>query len=60
MDKGYIVWWHSDLVNTKKSLLPVCDITLSQDQKKSTELGGAWTFVELCIRSVSSSIPEKI
>ena len=22
---GYIVRWHSDLVNTKESLLPVCD-----------------------------------
>jgi len=25
VDKGYIVMWQADLVNTKESLLPVCD-----------------------------------
>jgi len=45
IDYDYIVRWQSDLENTQeKSLLKP-----SQDQRKSTELGGAWNFAEQCI-----------
>ena len=45
--KDYIVRWQSDLENTKENKLPVCDKpyqNISEDQRKSTTLGGAWKF----------------
>ena len=41
----YIVWWQSDLENTKERPLH----KPSQDQRKSTALGGVWNFAEQCI-----------
>ena len=45
MDSGYIVRWQSDIENTKERPLH----KPSQDQRKSTALGGAWNFAERCI-----------
>ena len=42
MDKDYIVRWQSDLENTKERPLH----KPSQDQSKSTALGGLWNFAE--------------
>jgi len=39
----------SYLENSKESILPVCDKPPSQDQRKSTALGGACKFAEQCI-----------
>ena len=41
----YIVRWQSDLENTKERPLH----KPSQDQSKSTALGGVWNFAERCI-----------
>jgi len=49
MDKGYNVRWQPDLVNTKESVLPVCDepyYTNKGKQQKGEEIG---RFAELCI-----------
>ena len=45
IDKDYIVRWQSDLKNTKERPLH----KPSQDQSKSTALGGVWNFAERCI-----------
>ena len=47
----YIVRWQTDLVNTKESLLPVCDKPYHKFKKSSTALGGA-----LCDRTHSMVI----
>jgi len=44
IDKDYIVRWQSDIENTKRPFHKP-----SQDQRKSTALGGAWNFAERCI-----------
>ena len=44
-----IVRWQSDLVNTKESVLPVCDKPFSQEQTNSTESWGDQRIVELCL-----------
>jgi len=45
MDKDNILGWQSDLENTKERPLH----QPSQDQSKSTALGGVWIFAERCI-----------
>jgi len=45
IDYNYIVRWQSDLENTKERPL----YKPSQDQSKSTALGGVWNFAEQCI-----------
>jgi len=45
IDYDYIVMWQSDLENTKDWPLH----KPSQDQSKSTALGGVWNFAERCI-----------
>ena len=45
IDKDYIVEWQSDLENRKERPLH----KPSQDQSKSTALGGVWNFAEWCI-----------
>ena len=44
-----IVRGHSEPLNTKESILPVCD--KPNHTNKSTGIGGDWTFAELCIKS---------
>jgi len=44
----YIVRWQSDIENTKERPLH----KPSQDQSKSTALGGVWNFAERCMRGV--------
>jgi len=46
IDKDYSVRWQSDLENTKERLL----YKPSQDQRKSTTLGGVLNFAERCVR----------
>ena len=45
-----IVRWQSDLVNTKESLLTVCDQPYHTNKQKCTEKGGDWHFAEQCVR----------
>ena len=47
MDYGYIVRWQSEPENTKERPLH----KPSQDQRKSTTMGGAWNFVEWCMHT---------
>ena len=49
IDYDYIVIWQSDLENTKERPLH----KPSQDQSKSTALGGVWNFAERCIQRVN-------
>ena len=52
IDKDYIVSWQSDLEHTKERTLH----KPSQDQSKSTALGGVWNFAERCIRNPAFNI----
>jgi len=61
IDKDYIVRWQSDLENTKERPIH----KPSQDQSKSTVLGGVWNFAEQWIHYqqqmyVISNISEKV
>ena len=49
IDWDYTVRWQSDLENTKERPLH----KPSQDQSKSTALGGVWNFAERCIDNLS-------
>jgi len=51
IDLDYIVRWRSDLENTKEIPLH----KPSQDQSKSTALGGVWSFAERCIITCTDS-----
>jgi len=39
-----IAMWQSDLVNTKESILSVCDKPYYKNTKKVQEGGGVWSF----------------
>ena len=43
---GFIVRWQSDVVNTKESVLPVCDQPYLTIEYFRTG-GGHWTFSEI-------------
>jgi len=50
IDKGYMyfVRWQSHQVNTKESILSVCD--KSYEQRKTTERAADWNFAQLCFK----------
>jgi len=59
MNKGYIVGWQSDLVNTKESVLPVCDKPYQTDNELQQN-GRRLKIAELCIgRSLSKNTTGK-
>jgi len=47
MDQDYIVRWQPDLVNTKETILPVCD----KPYHKNNRILQMWEELELCIHS---------
>ena len=49
MDQCDIVRWQSVRVNTKESILPVCDKPYHIKQRNTTEMGGDRNVAELCI-----------
>jgi len=60
MNKGYIVGWQSDLVNTKESVLPVCDKPYQTDNELQQNGRRLKKNAELCIgRSLSKNTTGK-